>query len=239
MGKITFSNLSIIAKFLINMKETHNYQNNRDKIYKTARENMISSQIASRGIKDHKVLKTMRTIPREIFVPLKYRNSAYEDRPLPIGTGQTISQPYIVALMTESLDLDKNMKVLEIGTGSGYQSAILAALAGKVYSVEIKKDLFNRTRKILERYTNIEVSNHDGSKGWEKYSPYDRIIVTAAPSHIPQIFIDQLRTGGIMILPVGPSSWDQELLKVIKTSRGIKKIKICDVAFVPLVEKDK
>ncbi len=221
------------------MKDNNTVRDNREKRSAAAREKMVAGQIASRGIENTGVLEAMRKVPREIFVPPGYRDCAYEDRPLPIGMGQTISQPYIVALMTESLELDKSMKVLEIGTGSGYQSAVLSALAGKVYSVEIKKDLFEGTRKILGNYPNIEVSNHDGSKGWEKYAPYDRIIVTAAPDHIPHIYIDQLKLGGIMVIPVGPLSWNQELLKVIKTSRGIKKIKICNVAFVPLTGKRK
>ncbi len=234
-----FSNQGIITKILINMKETRSIRSTIDKRYGPAREKMVSGQIASRGIKNTGVLEAMRKVPREIFVPSGYRDCAYEDRPLPIGMGQTISQPYIVALMTESLELDESMKVLEIGTGSGYQSAVLSVLAGQVYSVEIKKDLFEGARKILGDYPNIEVSNHDGSKGWEKHAPYDRIIVTAAPDHVSRIYIDQLKVGGIMVIPVGPSSWNQELLKVIKTSRGIKKIKICNVAFVPLTGKRK
>lgn len=232
-----FSNQSIIAKKLINMKEGSPIRNNIGKRYAMARENMVADQIASRGIKNTGVLEAMGKVPREIFVPSGYRECAYEDRPLPIGMGQTISQPYIVALMTESLELDDSMEVLEIGTGSGYQSAILSVLARKVYSVEIKKDLFERTRKILAEYPNIEISNHDGSKGWEKYAPYDRIIVTAAPDQIPHIFMDQLKEEGILVIPVGSSRWDQELYKIIKTPKGTKKIKICNVAFVPLTGK--
>ncbi|MCJ7471646.1 MAG: protein-L-isoaspartate(D-aspartate) O-methyltransferase, partial [Actinobacteria bacterium] len=162
-----------------------------------------------------------------------------DDRPLPIGMGQTISQPYIVALMTESLELSQNMKVLEIGTGSGYQSAVLAEIAKEIYSVEINNELYNRTKKILAYYLNIKLSNHDGSIGWEKYSPYDRIIVTAAPSDIPETYYGQLKEGGIMVIPVGPSSWSQELYKIIKTGSRIKRVKICDVAFVPLTGKGK
>jgi len=232
-----FSNQDIITKILINMKESSHIRDNTGKRYAIAREKMVAGQIASRGIKNKGVLEAMGKVPREIFVPSGYRDRAYEDRPLPIGMGQTISQPFIVALMTESLELDNSMKVLEIGTGSGYQSAILSILAGKVYSVEVKEGLFERARKLLKEYPNIEVSNHDGSKGWEKHAPYDRIIVTAAPGQIPHVYMDQLKEGGILVMPVGPPHWDQELFKIIKTLEGIKKIKICDVAFVPLIGK--
>jgi protein-L-isoaspartate(D-aspartate) O-methyltransferase len=202
--------------------------------YQSLRENMIQNQIISRGIKDKKVLDAFKKIPRDIFVDEAYRNSAYEDRPLPIGSGQTISQPYIVALMTESLELTGKEKVLEIGTGSGYQVAILAELTKEVYTVEIITSLYNKNKKLLEKYKNIKMSNHDGYLGWEEHAPYDRIIVTAAPDHIPQPFIEQLKDGGIMVIPVGPSSWGQTLYKVIKQGKNIKKIVLCDVAFVPL-----
>lgn len=208
-----------------------------DQKYQSLRENMIQDQIISRGIKDKKVLDALRKVPRHIFVDESYKNSAYDDRPLPIGHGQTISQPYIVALMTESLDLSGNEKVLEIGTGSGYQVAILAEISREVYTVEIVTSLYQKNKKLLKKYKNIKVSNHDGYLGWEKYSPYDRIIVTAAPDHIPQQFIEQLKDGGIMVIPVGPSSWNQILYKVIKKGSEIKKIHICDVAFVPLTRK--
>jgi protein-L-isoaspartate(D-aspartate) O-methyltransferase len=208
-----------------------------DQKYQSLRENMIQDQIISRGIKDKKVLDALRKVPRHIFVDESYKNSAYDDRPLPIGHGQTISQPYIVALMTESLALSGNEKVLEIGTGSGYQVAILAEISREVYTVEIVTSLYQKNKKLLKKYKNIKVSNHDGYLGWEKYSPYDRIIVTAAPDHIPQQFIEQLKDGGIMVIPVGPSSWNQILYKVIKKGSKIKKIHICDVAFVPLTRK--
>jgi len=204
---------------------------------KEARNRMISTQLVPRGIKDDLVLAAMETVPRDKFVPAEYRDCAYEDRPLPIGMGQTISQPYIVALMTESLELSSDMKVLEIGTGSGYQSAVLAEIARKVYSVEINSKLYGVAKKILASYPNVKLSNHDGSRGWEKYSPYDRIIVTAAPSNIPETYYGQLKDGGVMVIPVGPSSWSQELYKIIKTAGRIKKVKLCDVAFVPLTGK--
>lgn len=205
--------------------------------YQSLRENMVQVQIVSRGINDKKVLDALRKVPRHIFVDESYKNSAYEDRPLPIGHGQTISQPYIVALMTESLDLSGNEKILEIGTGSGYQVAVLAEISREIYTVEIITALYIKNKNLLKKYKNIKMSNHDGYLGWEEHSPYDRIIVTAAPDHIPQSFIDQLKDGGIMVIPVGPSSWNQILYKVIKNGSKIKKISICDVAFVPLTRK--
>lgn len=221
------------------MKESKGNKGRKNSGFKEARIRMVSSQIIARGIKDSRVIAAMEKVPRERFVPDEYKSSAYDDRPLPIGMDQTISQPYIVALMTESLELSHDIKVLEIGTGSGYQSAVLAEIAKEVYSVEINEELFNRTGKILMSYLNIKLSNHDGSAGWKKYSPYDRIIVTAAPLNIPDTYYDQLGEGGIMVIPVGPSSWNQELFKIIKTAGSIKKIKLCNVAFVPLTGKGK
>ena len=219
------------------MKERKDNNSEENSGFKEARAVMVSSQLIPRDIKDDRVIAAMQTVPREIFVPAEYSSSAYEDRPLPIGMGQTISQPYIVALMTESLELSRDMKVLEIGTGSGYQSAVLAEIVKEVYSVEINDELYRRTKKKLASYPNIKLSNHDGSIGWERYSPYDRIIVTAAPSDIPGAYYDQLKEDGIMVIPVGPSSWSQELFKIIKIADRIKKVKICEVAFVPLTGK--
>jgi protein-L-isoaspartate(D-aspartate) O-methyltransferase len=217
------------------MKSPNNDSNPIDiQKYQSLSENMIQEQIISRGIKDKKVLDALRKVPRHIFVDESYKSSAYDDRPLPIGYGQTISQPYIVALMTESLDLSGNEKVLEIGTGSGYQVAVLAEISKEIYTVEIVTPLYRKNKKLLKKYKNIKMSNHDGYLGWKEHSPYDRIIVTAAPDHIPQPYIEQLKDGGIMVIPVGPSSWNQILYKVIKNGSKIKKISLCDVAFVPL-----
>lgn len=217
------------------MRKITNYNETQDnKRYRLLRENMIEEQIVSRGISDKKVLEALRKVPRHIFVDKAYKVSAYEDRPLPIGSGQTISQPYIVALMTEGLELTGNERVLEIGTGSGYQVAVLAELVKEVYTVEIITSLHERNKKLLSGYKNIKMSNHDGYLGWKEHSPYDRIIVTAAPDHIPQPFIEQLRDGGVMVIPVGQSNWSQVLYKVIKRGHDIKKISLCDVAFVPL-----
>ncbi|MFA5014998.1 MAG: protein-L-isoaspartate(D-aspartate) O-methyltransferase [Actinomycetota bacterium] len=211
------------------------YSSSEIQKYESMREHMIRDQIISRGIKDKKVLDALRKVPRDYFVDETYKSSSYEDRPLPIGSGQTISQPYIVALMTESLELTGNEKVLEIGTGSGYQAALLAEIAREVYTVEVNTSLYEKNKELLKKYKNIKMSNHDGYSGWEEYAPYDRIIVTAAPDHIPQSFVDQLKEGGIMVIPVGPSSWNQILYKVIKRGNSIKKIALCSVAFVPLV----
>ncbi len=217
------------------MKETNN-SNKRggsDK-FQMLREDMVETQIIARGISDRRVIDTLKKVPRHKFIDQEFIDSAYDDRPLPIGSGQTISQPYIVALMTENLELTDKDKVLEIGTGSGYQVAILAELAKEVYTVEIISYLYNRNKILLDGYRNIKMSNHDGYLGWEEYAPYDKIIVTAAPDHIPEKFIEQLKDGGIMVIPVGPSSWSQVLYKVIKNKNNLEKIKLCDVAFVPL-----
>jgi len=205
--------------------------------YTELRNNMVDYQIISRGITDKKVIETMRKIPRHEFVDESLRDSAYGDRPLPISMGQTISQPYIVALMTESLNLSGKEKVLEIGTGSGYQAAVLAEIADMVLTVEIITYLHQESNKILSNYPNVETSNHDGYYGWEEHAPFDRIIVTAAPDHIPQPLVAQLADGGILIIPVGPPGWNQVLWKVEKKGGEIKTIKILDVVFVPLTRE--
>lgn len=204
------------------------------------RNQMIEHQIIARGIEDKKVLEAMRKVPRHEFVDRSYRGQAYDDRPLPIGMGQTISQPYIVALMTENLELKRGEKVLEIGTGSGYQAAILAEITPKVYTVEIIPSLYENSKKALlkQGYNNIKISNHDGYFGWKEHAPFDKIIVTAAPDHIPQPLIDQLKEGGIMVIPVGPPGWSQVLWKVIKEDKDVKTVKIADVAFVPLTREE-
>jgi protein-L-isoaspartate(D-aspartate) O-methyltransferase len=206
--------------------------------FETLRNTMVNEQLISRGITDKKVIEAMRKVPREDFVEENLREETYQDGPLPIGYGQTISQPYIVALMTESLELEGNEKVLEIGTGSGYQTAILAEIVKNVYTIEIVSSLYERVKKILYRYKNIKILLSDGYHGWKEYAPFDRIIVTAAADKIPYPLIDQLKDGGIMILPSGPPGWGQVLLKIVKQKGKIKTERICDVAFVPLTRKN-
>jgi protein-L-isoaspartate(D-aspartate) O-methyltransferase len=220
--------------FFMRPKKEENQENLTE--YDIKRQQMVKYQIEARGITNKKVINTMLKVPRHLFVSEELMASAYEDRPLPIGEGQTISQPYIVALMTEELDLRRGYKVLEIGTGSGYQAAILAEIADEVYTVEIITSLYETAKERLGRmYPEVKISNHDGYYGWEEYAPYDRIIVTAAPDHIPRPLIDQLVDGGIMIIPVGPPGYTQVLWKVIKEGNNVLTEEICYVMFVPLV----
>ena len=201
-----------------------------------ARRDMIETQIKARGIEDERLLKAMLRVERHRFVPDHIRHLAYTDRPLPIGEGQTISQPYIVALMTELLKLDGDEKALEIGTGSGYQAAILAELVKKVYTIEILEPLAKRSEKLLQDlgYENITVKHGDGFFGWEEYAPFDAIIVTCAPPHIPQPLIDQLAEGGRMVIPVGPEWRWQDLFVVERIEGEIEKEKVAPVRFVPM-----
>lgn len=203
--------------------------------YAQARKHMVESQIISRGIEDERVVGAMLKVPRHLFVPEKYRHYAYSDTPVPIGHGQTISQPYIVALMTQELNLRKTDKVLEVGTGSGYQAAILAEIASEVYTIEIIEDLARSAEERLKSlgYENIKVKVGDGFEGWPEFAPFDRIIVTCAPKEIPQPLIDQLAEGGIMVIPVGTQGF-QYLYKVKKHLGIIEKEKITPVSFVPL-----
>jgi len=195
---------------------------------------MVGTQIRARGIKDEGVLNAMLKVDRHKFVPEEIRHQAYSDRPLPIGEGQTISQPYIVALMTELLELKKKDRVLEVGTGSGYQAAILAELAGYVFTIEIIESLALSAERLLKElgYRNIEVKIGDGYIGWEECGSFDAVIVTAAPSHIPQPFLDQLKEGGRLVIPVG--DYYQELKKITKVKGQIKSQNVTPVVFVPM-----
>jgi protein-L-isoaspartate(D-aspartate) O-methyltransferase len=199
------------------------------------RARMVETQIVARGVRDPRVLAAMREIPRHRFVPAADTAHAYEDHPLPIGGNQTISQPYIVALMTELADLTPNEKVLEIGTGSGYQSAVLSRLAGEVYSVEIVPELARASDERLRQlgYKNVTVREGDGYRGWPEHAPFDAILVTAAPDRIPQPLLDQLAPGGRMVIPVG--SFFQELKVLSKDKNGkITEKDILPVRFVPM-----
>ncbi|NIM02798.1 protein-L-isoaspartate(D-aspartate) O-methyltransferase [bacterium] len=209
------------------------------------RKAMVVEQIEQRGIKDKRVLEIMENVPRHEFVPAEYRAFAYEDSPLPIGEGQTISQPYIVALMTECLNLEGDEKVLEVGTGSGYQAAILSELAEEVYTIEILEPLAERAEELLKNldYVNVKVKCGDGYLGWEEYAPFDGIMVTCAPDHIPQPLIDQLAEGGRMVIPVGEVRFPQ-VLKLLEKKEGKTTVRnVVPVRFVPMtgdeVEKRK
>ncbi len=202
--------------------------------YEKLRNLMVERQIEARGVKDPRVLEAMRKVPRHRFVPEKLRSQAYDDEPLPIGAGQTISQPYIVAYMTEKLGLLPTDRVLEIGTGSGYQAAVLAELCDSVFTIEIIPELSERARRVLTElgYKNIQFKIGDGYMGWPEKAPFDAIMVTAAPDHIPQPLIDQLKVGGRMVIPVG--DFFQDLYLVTKTEKGFKKKRILPVRFVPM-----
>jgi len=209
--------------------------------YGALRRAMVEDQIRARGIKDRAVLRAMAKVPRHEFVPTALRENAYEDHPLPIGDGQTISQPYIVALMTEALRIKRGDKVLEIGTGSGYQAAVLAELTPKIYTIEILPSLAKRAEATLKRlgYNSVRVRTGDGYKGWPQHAPFNAIIVTCAPDKVPQPLIDQLAEGGRMVIPVGPQDalGGQDLQLVEKHNGTVKVSSIAPVMFVPLVRE--
>ena len=198
------------------------------------RERMVEEQIEAREVADPRVLAAMRSVPRHEFVPEGERVHAYEDRPLPIGQGQTISQPYIVAVMSELLHLRGTEKVLEVGTGSGYQAAVLSRLANEVYTIEIVAELAKRAEVDLRRlgFANVHVRAGDGYRGWPEHAPFDAIIVTAAPGHVPQPLVDQLAVGGRMVLPVGDVF--QELVLVTRSEQGVRQERLLGVRFVPM-----
>ena len=199
---------------------------------------MVDSQIVRRGVRDVRVLEAMRDVPRHVFVAPEYRYLAYADGPLPIGNGQTISQPYIVALMSELLGLRGDEMVLEVGTGSGYQAAVLAELAKEVYSVEILEPLARRAAATLRElgYAGVAVRAGDGYLGWPEAAPFDAVMVTAAPDHIPQPLIDQLKVGGRLVIPVG--KYFQELQQCVKKPQGLVCKSIIPVRFVPLTGEE-
>lgn len=203
--------------------------------YTAKRQSMVSAQIRNRGVADKETLKAMETVPRHLFVPQSYRSSAYDDRPLPIGYGQTISQPYIVAYMTELAKPKLGMKALEIGTGSGYQAAVLGMIVDSVYSIEIVAPLGQSAKSVLKKlsYNNVVVKIGDGYDGWEEKGPFDIIMVTAAADHIPPPLIEQLKEGGRMIIPVGSPFLVQQLMMVEKKKGKITTRSLIPVRFVP------
>lgn len=208
----------------------------KEEQYDTLRQRMVEEQLRRRGIHDQRVLEAMRSVPRQLFVPRAWRGQAYEDLPLPIGHQQTISQPYIVALMLEALHLTGTERVLEVGTGSGYQAALLGRLAQHVYTVEIIPELVQSARQILSQlgYENVEVVTANGSIGWKASAPYDAIIVAAASPVVPHSLVDQLQEGGRLVLPVG-EFFSQVLLQVRKQQGKIVTENLGRCAFVPLV----
>lgn len=205
--------------------------------YKKERREMVDDQIRARGIRDGSVLKALEKVPRHKFVPTEYAALAYRDSPLPIGQSQTISQPYIVAYMTEAADISKKDKVLEIGTGSGYQAAILGEIAGEVYSIEIIPELTERASRVLNElgYKNIFVKTGNGYLGMPEKAPFDAIIVTAAPDEIPPALVEQLAVGGKMVIPVGDKY--QEMVIIEKTKKGVTEKRTMPVRFVPMTDK--
>ncbi len=207
------------------------------KQYDKARERLVREQLIPRNITDNNVLKAMGSVPRHLFVEDALRSQAYGDHPLPIGEGQTISQPYIVALMTQALKLAGHERVLEIGTGSGYQAAILAQLCEQVYTVERIKSLHAQARKVFDslRYFNILCKIDDGTLGWDEHSPYDAIIITAAGPKIPEPIINQLADPGILVMPVGQDRWSQDLMVLTKKDGEIEQKIIEHVRFVSLI----
>ena len=206
-------------------------------IHEERRLRMVDEQIRSRGVLDETVLAVMKKVPRHRFVPSSQIDSAYEDTPLPIGEDQTISQPYIVAYMTEAAEVSKGERVLEIGTGSGYQAAVLAELAGEVYTIEIIPELAERARRTLieNGYASVKVKTGNGYLGWPEHAPFDAIVVTAAPDEVPPALVEQLAVNGKMVIPVGTGI--QEMLVITKTKDGVVERKTIPVQFVPMTGK--
>ena len=241
MKKFLILILIVLLVFLCIVIYEHGEETAAD-AYLRKRHNMVEYQLKSRDINDPKVLQAMIVVPRHKFVDQEIIESAYNDSPLPIGEGQTISQPYIVALMTQLLELKGKEKVLEIGTGSGYQSAVLAEIAKEVYTVEIYESLSNKSEKLLKElgYKNIHFKVGDGYDGWEQYAPYDAIIVTCAPDHVPPSLIRQIKdNGGRIVIPVGGIWSVQTLMSITKTNGEVHSKGIIGVRFVPMIGHNK
>jgi protein-L-isoaspartate(D-aspartate) O-methyltransferase len=198
---------------------------------------MVDEQIQARDVRDPRVLGAMRRVPRDLFIPEDARHEAHSDHPVPIGFGQTISQPYIVGFMTEALRVDPSHRVLEVGTGCGYQTAVLAELAREVYSIEVIPVLADRARRTLDGlgYTNVHIRSGDGYDGWPEHAPYDRILAAAAPESVPPALVDQLADTGILVIPVG--AWNQELRVLQKHGGSLDLLATLGVRFVPMVRR--
>jgi len=229
--------LAVLALFLVVLLQFLGASYGAEDKYEEKRREMVQNDLAGRGIEDDRVLNAMLKIPRHLFVPDLERWAAYSDHALPIGEGQTISQPYVVALMTEALELKPGDRVLEIGTGSGYQAAVLAEITADVYTIEIRETLAKDAEKLLQDlgYKNISIKHADGYFGWKEHAPFDAIIITAAANHIPPPLIKQLKEGGRLILPLGSTTYYQMLTIGTKKNGKLKLKQIAAVAFVPMI----
>ncbi len=231
------TNLALVFIMIMGLSSLASGADLSETAFDQKRKLMVESQIKARGIKDQRVLEAMLAVKRHLFIPPQYRHLAYEDHPLPIGSGQTISQPYIVALMTELLALTGRERILEIGTGSGYQAAILAEWAREVYTIDIMEPLARRSEGLLRElgYKNVVIKPGDGFLGWKEFAPYDGILATCAPDAIPAPLVEQLAEGGKLVIPVG-LFW-QELKLVQKTKGKIKTMNVAPVRFVPMLRE--
>jgi len=234
MKMLAYISVILLTTCALSCSETIQGQDN----YLKQRGHMVRTQIEARGIKDRRVLNAMFKVERHLFIPDKHRHVAYGDFPLQIGEGQTISQPYIVALMTEALELKENEKILEVGTGSGYQAAILAELAKDVYTIEIIQSLAKKAESLLKKlgYNNIHVRCGDGYLGWKEAAPFDAIIITCATSRVPEPLLEQLADGGRMILPFG-GRWSQDLVLIRKKGETLERSSLGGCIFVPMTRK--
>lgn len=235
-GKLCFFALTIILLAGCGQNQTPTAPSVEEDAFAQARLELVKNDIAGAGIKNEDVLRAMRSVPRHKFVPPDYLGQAYEDHALPIGYGQTISQPYVVAWMTESLELQPGEKVLEIGSGSGYQAAILAELGYvDVYTIEIVPELAESAAARLKElgYNKVHAKQGDGYYGWPEYAPFDAIVVTAAPDHVPAPLVEQLAEGGRLVIPIGPPGWYQSLWKFVKVDGELKAYNLGGVVFVP------
>jgi len=228
-----------VLALLVTSCRMPDHQPRREPDWASARASMVRDQLRARDVVNPQVIDAMLRVPRHLFVPEQLRADAYGDFPLPIGHSQTISQPYIVGFMTQALEVERHHRVLEIGTGSGYQAAILAELATEVYTIEIVAPLADRARSTLEAlgYTNVRIKTGNGYLGWPEHAPYDRVMVTAAPDEVPRALVEQLRVGGLMAIPVG--TIDQELRILRKAGTGLETLRTLPVRFVPMVGKPK